>query len=55
VLLVAVLVAALKIGDLVAVSAGPAALAFTGVVVLSLAASACFDPHALWDRTETMR
>ncbi len=48
VLLVALLVAALKIGDLVEVSAGPAALAFTCVVVLSLLATALFDPHSLW-------
>lgn len=48
VLLVAVLVAALKVGDLVEVSAGPAALAFGCVVVLSLIATACFDPHGLW-------
>ncbi len=48
VLLVALLVAALKIGDLVEVSAGPAALAFTCVVVLSLLATAVFDPHSLW-------
>jgi paraquat-inducible protein A len=48
VLLVAILVAVLKIGDLMDVSAGPAALAFTSCVVLSLLASASFDPHALW-------
>jgi paraquat-inducible protein A len=48
VLLVAILVAVLKIGDLVEVSARPAALAFTGCVVLSLIATACFDPHSLW-------
>ncbi|NUQ47172.1 MAG: paraquat-inducible protein A [Phycisphaerae bacterium] len=48
VLLVAVLVAALKIGDLVEVTAGPAALAFTSCVVLSLLATAAFDPHSLW-------
>jgi paraquat-inducible protein A len=48
VLLVAVVVAWVKIGDLVEVTAGPAALAFSVVVVLSLIASARFDPHALW-------
>lgn len=48
VLLVAVLVAALKIGDLVEVAAGPAAYAFTLVVLLSLLATAAFDPHSLW-------
>ncbi len=49
VLLVALLVAAVKLGDLVEVTPGPAALAFAAVVVLSLAAAACFDPHGLWE------
>jgi paraquat-inducible protein A len=48
VLLVAILVAALKLGDLVEVNAGPAAIAFTICVVLSLLAAASFDPHRLW-------
>lgn len=50
VLLIAVVVAWIKIGDLVEVSPGPAALTFTAVVVLSLAASTSFDPHALWEQ-----
>jgi len=49
VLLVAVLVAVLKLGDIVEVAAGPAALAFGSCVVLSLVAAACFDPHSLWE------
>ncbi len=49
VLVVAVLVAVLKLGDLVEVSAGPGALAFASVVVLSLLATAVFDPHHLWE------
>ncbi|HEY3245706.1 MAG TPA: paraquat-inducible protein A [Phycisphaerae bacterium] len=48
VLLLAILVAILKIGDFVQVSAGPAALAFTCCVALSLLAAATFNPHALW-------
>jgi len=52
VLLVAVLIAALKIGDLVEVTPGPAALSFTLCVVLSLVATAAFDPHALWPMDE---
>lgn len=51
VLLVAVVVAWVKVGDLVEISPGPAALAFTIVVLLSLVATALFDPHALWDET----
>jgi len=53
VLLVAVVVAWIKIGDLVDVRPGPAALAFTLCVLLSLLASAWFDPHALWDEDES--
>jgi paraquat-inducible protein A len=49
VLLIAVVVAWLKVGDLVSVEPGPAAFAFTVCVLLSLLASAWFDPHALWD------
>ena len=48
VLLISVVVAWIKIGDLVEVTPGPAALAFTACVLLSLVASAAFDPHALW-------
>lgn len=53
VLLVAILVAAIKLGDLVTVTAGPAAFAFAITVILSLIASAVFDPHALWRAAET--
>ena len=48
VLLVALTVAVLKLGDVVEVSPGPGLLAFTLCVALSIVASACFDPHALW-------
>jgi len=49
VLVVALLVAVLKLGDLVEVSPGPGALAFATVVVLSLIATTLFDPKSLWD------
>jgi len=49
VLLVAILVAGLKIGDLVSVTPGPGAAAFSVCVVLSLLAAACFDSHQLWN------
>lgn len=51
VLLVAVVVAWVKVGDLVDIRPGPAALSFTLVVLLSLVATALFDPHALWEDT----
>ncbi len=49
VLLVATLVAAVKLGDWVDVHPGPGALAFAAVVLLSLLSSACFDPSHLWE------
>ena len=49
VLLVAVLIAALKLGDMMEVTPGPAAAAFAMCVVLSLIATARFDPHSLWE------
>jgi paraquat-inducible protein A len=48
VLLVAVLVAALKLGNMMDVQPGPAAAAFTLCVALSLVASATFDPRQIW-------
>jgi paraquat-inducible protein A len=47
VLLVAILVAALKLGNWMDVAAGPGALAFSICVVLSLLATASFDPHSV--------
>jgi len=52
VLLIAVLVAWLKLRDVVAVEPGPAAWTFTLMVLMSLLASTWFDPHAVWDRDE---
>ncbi|MFT5049272.1 MAG: paraquat-inducible protein A [Chlamydiales bacterium] len=49
VLLIALLVAWIKVGDLVEVTVGPAALAFTLCVLLSLVATSAFHPHAVWD------
>ncbi len=48
VLLVSVLVAWLELGSWVAVTPGPAAVAFGACVLCSLLAGAWFDPHALW-------
>lgn len=48
VLLVAVLIAAIKLGDLMSVRAGPGVAAFGAMVLLSLGASACFDAKAIW-------
>lgn len=47
VMLVAVLVAAVKLGDLMSVRAGPGVALYAGMVVLSLLASWVFDPRAI--------
>jgi len=52
VLLVAVVVAWVKFGDIAEVRPGPGTIAFTGCVLLNLLASAWFDPHSLWDEEE---
>ena len=49
VLLIAVLVAIVKLGDLVTVTPGPGVVVFGVVVFLSLVASAMFEPHAIWE------
>lgn len=49
VLLVAVLVAAVKLGDWMDVAPGPGVAAYAAVVIFSLLASATFNPHALWE------
>lgn len=48
VLLLAVLVALMKLGQLATVVPGPGLVAFTGVVVFTMLASAAFDPKLIW-------
>lgn len=55
VLLVAILVAVVKLGDLVQVTPGPGVIVFGIVVIFSLLASSVFDPHAIWQRDETQQ
>lgn len=50
VMLVAILVAFVKLGHLVHISAGPGLFAFTLLVLLSLLASMTFNPHLLWEK-----
>jgi paraquat-inducible protein A len=49
VLLVAILIAAVKLGSIVQIHPGPGIAAFAGVVILSMLASAFFDPEAIWE------
>ncbi len=46
---VAILVALIRAGNLMAVEPGPAALAFGSVVVLTMLAAMTFDPRLIWD------
>ncbi len=48
VMLVALLVAIMKLGDVVSVSPGPGVVVFGSVVFLSMFASIAFDPRVLW-------
>jgi paraquat-inducible protein A len=52
VLLLALLVTVVKLGDLVAFRLGPAVVAFVMCVVMSMVASIMFDPHAIWEESE---
>lgn len=51
VLLVAILVAVVKVGDMVEIRPGLGLVAFTAFVVLNLIASGLFDPHAIWEES----
>jgi paraquat-inducible protein A len=48
VLLVAMLAAAIKLGDFMTVTAGPGAVTFSAMVAMSMLASACHDERSLW-------
>lgn len=49
VMLVAILVAFVKLGNLVSIQAGLGLIAFTLLVLLSLLASLTFNPHLMWE------
>ena len=49
VFLLAILVALVKLGQLATVVPGPGLIAFSGVVVLTMLASAAFDPKLIWE------
>jgi len=51
---VAILVALVNLGALASIQAGPAALYFAGVVVITIFAALSFDPRLIWDEKEKM-
>ncbi len=52
VFVVAVLVSLVKLQGLATVIPGKGLIAFCGVVVLTILASASFDPHLIWEKEE---
>jgi paraquat-inducible protein A len=53
VFVVAILVALIQLGGLLLITPGPAAIAFGGVVVVTMLAAESFDPRLIWDHLET--
>jgi paraquat-inducible protein A len=53
VFVVAILVALIRMGKLMSVYPGSAALAFAGVVILTMLSAMSFDPRLLWDNEPT--
>jgi paraquat-inducible protein A len=51
---VGILVSVVQLGNYMTVKPGPGALAFAGVVVLTMFAAMRFDPRLLWDRLDEM-
>jgi paraquat-inducible protein A len=49
---VTLLVALVQFNALATIKAGPAAIAFGAVVVLTMFAAMSFDPRLIWDNTE---
>jgi paraquat-inducible protein A len=49
---VTILVALVKLGSLATIQAGPGAIFFAGVVVITMFAAMSFDPRLIWDTQE---
>jgi paraquat-inducible protein A len=50
VFVVAILVALIHLGGLLLITPGPAAIAFGGVVIVTMIAAQSFDPRLIWDQ-----
>lgn len=53
VFVVAILACLVRMGTLMNITPGPAALCFSGVVILTMFAAISFDPRLIWDRHRT--
>lgn len=49
---VGILVALVQLGNYMTITVGPGAIAFAGVVLLTMFAAMSFDPRLLWDRLD---
>jgi paraquat-inducible protein A len=54
VFVVAILVALIQLQGLLTINAGAAAIAFGGVVIVTMLAAESFDPRLIWDQLERM-
>ncbi|ASK35514.1 paraquat-inducible protein A [Alloalcanivorax mobilis] len=52
VFVVAIVVALVRLGNLLSIQPGPGGLAFAGVVVLTMLAAMSFDPRLIWDQQQ---
>ena len=52
VFVVAILVALVHLGGVLVIRPGVAAMAFAGVVIVTMIAAECFDPRLMWDQLE---
>ena len=50
VFVVTILVALIHLGGLLTITAGPAAIAFGGVVIVTMLSAESFDPRLIWDQ-----
>ena len=50
---VTILVALVKLGSLATIEAGPGAIFFAGVVIITMFAAMSFDPRLIWDAQES--
>jgi paraquat-inducible protein A len=55
VFVVAILVALIQLGGLLSITAGSAAIAFGGVVVVTILAAESFDARLIWDRAAEVK
>lgn len=52
---VGILVALVQLGNYMTITPGPGAIAFAGVVILTMFAAMSFDPRLLWDQLENFQ